>query len=306
MDLQLRHVRTFLSVAEHAHFSRAAEQLGIPQPTASRHVRELEQQLGVTLFTRTSRSTTLTDAGSALLEPARALLASAERLQLAAEATTRQRRDEVSVGFMSTTVGPFLAPLVQALARTHPEVSLNVAQVQIRAMLTALRRGTLDIAITRRLRTASEMVEQVLAEEPMCVALPAGGPLARRRLLRLADLDGAPLVVMRRSVWAPGHDALLARLRTVGIEPRIAQQATSLQSALALVQAGSGVYLLPASASVPQPGVAYRPLDGATTTIVLVRRPTPPTPAQQAVIDAAMETAATLTPAGSSPGPSGR
>src|SRR5215813_13043290 len=99
MDPQLRHVRSFVAVAEELHFGRAAARLGLAQPAVSRHVRALEAAVGAPLLERTSRSTKLTDAGRAALGPARELLASADRLVHAGDA-----RGEVTVGFVASTL----------------------------------------------------------------------------------------------------------------------------------------------------------------------------------------------------------
>jgi DNA-binding transcriptional LysR family regulator len=286
MDLQLRQLRTFVEVAERRHFGRAAEALAIPQPTVSRHVRDLEAELGVALLVRTSRATSLTPAGEAVLDHARALLERAERLRAAAVAESRRARGEVTVAFVASTVTLYLAPLMDALARDAPEVSVRVGRGRVSAILADLRSGATDLAITRDPGDREGVVVEPLVEEAVYAVVPAGHPLARLDRIASEDLDDQPLIVLDPAIWPSSEQRLRERIVSRGVEPNIVHRATSHQEAVALVAAERGVYQLAASAAIAHPRVAYVEIDGLSSRIVLVRRWTPPTPAQQAVIDA--------------------
>ena len=127
MDLELQHLRSFVAVAEERHFGRAALRLGLSQPHVSRHVRALEEALGVALLTRTSRRTDLTDAGRRALEDGRDALAAVERLRARAVAAPGR----VGVAFVWSTLAGFLAPLVAAAADARPRVELSVSQLRL-------------------------------------------------------------------------------------------------------------------------------------------------------------------------------
>jgi DNA-binding transcriptional LysR family regulator len=287
MDLQLRHLRAFVAVADRLHFGRAAEALGLPQPTVSRHVREFEEQLGVPLLTRTSRATSLTPAGEAVLDQARALLDGAERLRATALAEARRARGEVTVAFIPSAVTRFLAPLVETLGRTAPDVSVRVAGVRAASLVADVRSGAIDVSITRHPGRPDGVVVEPLAIERVYAVVPEGHPFAGRDSIAPAELRDQPLIVLDPAVWPTSEATLRAWLEPHGVEPAIAQRASSHQQAVALVAAGRGVYQLPEFAAVPQPGVRYVELEDLRSRIVLVRRATPPTPAQQAVLDAA-------------------
>ncbi len=272
MDLELQHLRSFIAVAEERHFGRAALRLGLSQPQVSRHVRALEEALGVALLTRTSRRTDLTDAGRRALEDGRDALAAVERLHARAVAAPGR----VGVAFVWSTLAGFLAPLVAAAADARPRVELSVSQLRLVEIVPALRRGDVDLAITRPLHERSEMVELTLRSEPAVVALAANHPLAARERIAPDELAELPLILLRRELAPAAYDAARAAEAERGLRLRIARHARSPAEALALAGAGLGAYRLPASAASPRPGVVYRELEGARSRAVLLRRPEPP------------------------------
>jgi DNA-binding transcriptional LysR family regulator len=283
MDLELQHLRSFVAVAEELHFGRAALRLDLSQPQVSRHVRALEDALGVTLLTRTSRHAALTAAGTTALADARETLAAAERLRTRA-AAARGGAGRVGVAFVWSTLAGYLAPLVAAAGDAEPRIDLAVTQLRFVEVVPALRRGDVDLAITRPLHEPSEMVEHTLRSEPSVVALAAGHPLAARERLTLHEFAALPLIMLRRDLAPRAHDAARAAARRLGLTLEIAREARSPAEALALAGAGFGAYRLPASAASPRPGVVFRELEGARTRAVLLRRPEPPAPAVAAAI----------------------
>jgi len=287
--MELDQLRAFVTVAEELHFGRAALRLGCSQPQVSRRVRALEDALGLQLFVRTPRRTALTDGGARLLEDARDALAAAERLERRAAAAGRSAAGRVVVGFVWSTLGAHVAPLVAAAAERHPEIELSVGQLRFVEIVPALRRGDVDLAIVRALFDASEMIEVTLRHEPSVLALPADHPLTGEDSLRLAHLDELPMVVLQRDLAPTAYDAVTAAAAERGVRLRIVQQTRSPSEALALVSAGIGVYRLPSSAALPHHGVVYREIEDAPTRLVLIRRPEPPAPAVAAIAALASE-----------------
>jgi DNA-binding transcriptional LysR family regulator len=286
--MDLDQLRAFVTVAEELHFGRAALRLGCSQPQVSRRVRGLEDELGLQLFVRTARRTVLTDAGARLLEDARDTLDAAERLERRAAAAGRTAAGRVSVGFVWSTLGAHVAPLVAAAER-YPEIELTVGQLRFVEIVPALRRGDVDLAIVRSLFEESEMVELTLRHEPSVLALPSDHPLASTGSLTLAHLDELPMVALQRDLAPSAYDAVTAAAAERGVRLRIVQQTRSPSEALALVSAGIGVYRLPSSAAVPHHGIVYREIEDAPSRLVLIRRPEPPPPAVAAIAALARE-----------------
>jgi DNA-binding transcriptional LysR family regulator len=287
--MDLDQLRAFVTVAEELHFGRAALRLGCSQPQVSRRVRGLEDELGLQLFVRTARRTVLTDAGARLLEDARDTLDAAERLERRAAAAGRSAAGRVIVGFVWSTLGAHVAPLVVAAAERYPEIELTVGQLRFVEIVPALRRGDVDLAIVRSLFEESEMVELTLRHEPSVLALPSDHPLASAGSLTLAHLDELPMVTLQRDLAPSAYDAVTAAAAERGVRLRIVQQTRSPSEALALVSAGIGVYRLPSSAAVPHQGIVYREIEDAPSRLVLIRRPEPPPPAVAAIAALARE-----------------
>jgi DNA-binding transcriptional LysR family regulator len=283
--MELEQLRAFAAVAEELHFGRAALRLGCSQPQVSRRVRALEEELGLELFVRTPRRTVLTDAGASVLEDVRETLAAAQRLEQRAATVGRRAVGRVVVGFVWSTLGAHVAPLMAAAGERHPEIELSVCQLRFVEIVPALRRGDVDLAIVRALFEDSEMVEATLRREPSVLAIPAGHPLAGADTVALSELDGLPMVALQRDLAPRPYDAVTAAAAELGIELRIVQQTRSPSEALALVSAGIGVYRLPSSAAHPHPGIVYREVEDAPSRLVLVRRPEPAAPAVAAVVE---------------------
>lgn len=236
------------------------------------------------LFVRDPRRTALTDAGELLLPDAREALGAAARLRRRAAVAARGAGGRVAVGFLWSTLGGYLPPLVSAAAERLPDIELSVAQMHYLEIVPALRRGDADLTITRWVRDSAEMVAVPLRREPSVLAIATGHPLAASPVVPVPALDGQPLIALSRELVGEAFETVLGRLEVGGVRPRIVQEARSPSEALALVSAGLGLYQLPAGAALPYPGVVYRRLGEVMTRIILMRRPEPPPPPVQAII----------------------
>jgi DNA-binding transcriptional LysR family regulator len=232
---------------------------------------------------RSARHTTLTGAGAELLTDARETLAAAERLVHRAGLVGRGGLGRVGVAFVWSTLGGYLATLVAAATERHRSIELAVSQLRFGELSAAVRRGDVDLAISRVLLEETELIERTLNREPSVLALPEDHPLADRPTVGTEQLHGEALIGFRREIAPRHHDLARSALRRAGIIPREYRAVTSASEALALVRAGLGLFRLPATAAVPTPGVIYRELEGVLTRTVLLRRPEPPSPAVAAI-----------------------
>lgn len=232
---------------------------------------------------RSARHTTLTGAGAELLTDARETLAAADRLVHRAGLVGRGGLGRVSVAFVWSTLGGYLAPLVAAATERHRDIELAVSQLRFGELAGALRRGDVDLAISRVLLEKTELIERTLNREASVLAVPEGHPLAGRPTVTPEQLHGEALVGFHRDIAPRHHDLARASLREAGIVPREYRGVSSASEALALVRAGLGLFRLPATAAVPTAGVIYRELEGVLTRTVLLRRPEPPSPAVAAI-----------------------
>ncbi|GHF68591.1 DNA-binding transcriptional LysR family regulator [Amycolatopsis bartoniae] len=194
VDLDLRLVQCFTVVAEHRHFGRAAEALHTTQPSLSRQIRRLEQQLGARLLDRTPRGTRLTEAGDVFLPLARTLLRSATQAMARTRAAAQPRR--VTIGY---TPGLIVTPAVRELRRRHPGAEVQVVHVHWQEVREALLGHRVDAAVTRWPLPASGLEVTVLYDEPRVAVLPLDHRLAGKESVTLDDIADEPLPRLRDS-----------------------------------------------------------------------------------------------------------
>lgn len=263
-EIELRHLRYFLAVAEELSFSRAAERLNMAQPPLSQQIQRLEALVGHELFERRPR-VRLTAAGEALLPAARRTLAQVEQ---GVEATNRAARGEVglvTVGFAASMILSVIPPVVRAFRKRFPAVDLQLREMSSAAQVAALREGQIDAGFLREPAPVDPEIRcEAVGEEAFVAVLPPEHPLARRQEVALASLANEPFVHFPRPV-APGlYDRILALCQEAGFRPRVVQEAQEWLTIVGLVEAGVGVSLVPESFQKLKWGEAvYRPLGNA-------------------------------------------
>ncbi|KVD65625.1 LysR family transcriptional regulator [Burkholderia ubonensis] len=263
--MELRHLRYFLAVAATSNFTKAAETLGIGQPPLSQQVKALESELGVELFKRTARGAELTLAGEVFAEEARRVLDDAERAARAARRAARGEIGHLRVGFTGTAAfNSKVSDLIRRFREAFPDAELTLQEATSGVLLEALEAGRLDVAIVRPVRRVAAMLRvSDWDEEPMFVALPVAHRLARRRRIDLAELADESFVQVPREAGSALFDDIVAACNAAGFEPRMAQPAPQIASAVTLVAAGLGVSIVPkAITQVQVAGVSYRPIAG--------------------------------------------
>lgn len=279
--IDLRRLRYLVAVADEGHLTRAAERLGIQQPPLTRAIRDLEAELGVPLFDRLPRGMALTEAGAAVLEQARVVLAQAERIPQAAQRAARGEQGRLAVGYTSSAAfHPFVPRQIRAFGEAWPGVQFSLEEDSTTALVQSLKQERLDAAFVRSsgADTSGLMLEPLFAE-PMLAAAPVGRTLGRDGEIALAELAGERFVLYRRPAGAGLYDAIIAACHGAGFSPDVVQEAPRLPSTLSLVAAGLGVSIVPASMRrIGMEGVAYLRLKDAgqlAAPLLLARRQAP-------------------------------
>jgi DNA-binding transcriptional LysR family regulator len=257
--MKLNQLRYFVAVAEELHFGRAASRLHIAQPPLSRQIRELEEELGVPLFSRTKRRVGLTDAGRTLLEEARVALAQLDR---AADLARRAGQGEIGqlvVSVVPTVDHKVFTRILRSFSMRYPKVQVVIRSLSTAAQVQGLLMGTLQAGFLRMPVKEDGLVVRSVSREPLVAALPTAHRLASAGRLSLAALADVPLLIFPRQL-APGYyDTIVSLFQRAGLHLRIAQEAEHLQTILGLVAAGFGVSLLPGSVrNIRSRGVIYR------------------------------------------------
>ncbi|OBG39414.1 LysR family transcriptional regulator [Mycobacterium sp. E3198] len=194
VDLDLRLVGYFVVVAEHRHFGRAAAALRVAQPSLSRQIRRLEQQLGARLLDRAPQGTQLTDAGEVFLPRAKALLRAAA--QAAAQARAAAQPSRLVIGY---TTGMIVTPAVREMRREHPDAEVQVTHLDWGQALDALLGHRVDAVVTRLPFPTDGLHVTVLYDEPRVLAIPIDHRLAGRDFVTLDDIADEPMPRVRNS-----------------------------------------------------------------------------------------------------------
>jgi DNA-binding transcriptional LysR family regulator len=272
-ELETRQLRYFVAVAEELHFGRAAKRLGLAQPPLTRAIRDLERQLGVQLFARTTRRVTLTPAGEVLLGDARAALdavsSAARHARHAGEPIPALR-----LALKADIDGGLLPQILDTYAQEEAAVPVKLVLSQVGEQAQAVRDGRADTALLLSPCDDRALDSEPLISEPFLLAIAANAPLAARTSLRLADLagwslpDGSPAdqgpVVSRHGVSGtharrPGPAGIPGLVPTAST----AGDASDLPQIFRLVELGSIVCFFPTSLTrrYPRPEIAYRPVE---------------------------------------------
>ncbi|MFB9263688.1 LysR substrate-binding domain-containing protein [Bradyrhizobium erythrophlei] len=265
--MELRHLRYFVAIGEELNFTRAAERLHIAQPPLSQQIRQLEEELGVTLLQRNSRPVRLTEAGELFLTRARTLLQSLEAAVADVRRIGRGQAGKLAVGFVGSAMFAGLPDIIGAYRDACPDVELVLDEMLAADIAEALRRRQIDVGFARPpLPPEPGFAQRLILEEPYVAALPRAHPLAARSEIALAKLSDDAFVLYPAQPEPSVTALIVAACQAAGFTPRIAQEVLHLQTAIGLVAASVGVSLVPQGAARAQTGrgVAYVPLAAPT------------------------------------------
>ncbi|MGH2500204.1 MAG: LysR family transcriptional regulator [Candidatus Limnocylindria bacterium] len=241
--MRLQQLRYFVAVAERRHFTKAAADLAVAQPSVSKQIGRLEAELGTPLFHRMRGNIALTPAGEVLLAWARRVLADVASAQTEVRALAGLGRGRLAVGATPSLTVTLLAPALARYRASYPGIELALTEAGSRDLVRDLERGELDIALVI-LPVEHDVLETMpLLREELVVAAPRGHPLAKREALAVSDLRGVPLVMFR-----DGYDlraATLAACRAAGFEATLAIEGGEMDGVLQLAAAGLGVAVVP-------------------------------------------------------------
>ncbi|MEV0147820.1 MULTISPECIES: LysR family transcriptional regulator [unclassified Nonomuraea] len=280
-ELALHQLHAFAVLAEELHFGRAAERLGIAQPPLSQQIRRLERRVGHALFDRGPGGVTLTPAGHELLPSARRALGEIAGGLDAARRAGRGETGRLRIGFAASLALTVLPRILRAYRDGHPGVEVEIREMTTAPQVAALRDGSLDVGLLREPPEADGLVAEPILSEGFVAVLPSGHPLAARRAVPVAALADEPFVLLPREAAPTVHDRITGLCRAAGFEPRAGQRAVEWQTVCALVGAGLGVSLAPASVrGIRLAGVTYRGISpgGARTTVAACHRRDDPNP----------------------------
>jgi len=260
--VEIRDIEAFVVVAEELHFGRAAARLRISQPPLSSRIRQLEGELGLELFTRSTRTVALTEAGARLLPPSRQLLEQMRRTKATAESIKTGEEGLVRLGFAGASSQRGLPLLSRAVRERYPGIDLRLqSQTYVYTALQLLVDGGLDLAFAR-LPSHPAVESRVVEVETILCAMPEGHRLADEESIRMRDISVEDFVSLPDDQGSILQATMFALCVTAGFRPRVVQVAPDSSTVLALIAAGVGITItLSSVAATKTSGVVYRPID---------------------------------------------
>jgi DNA-binding transcriptional LysR family regulator len=264
-----------VAVAEELNFSRAAERLHMAQPPLSVAIRQLEQELGTALLTRTTRDVRLTDAGSAFLEGARATLAGIERTVAEARRAAAGELGRLRIAFSWGARFVTLPALGQAFHSSYPDVQLRTEEMWNSRMADALESRAADLAVSLCAEIVADVRYEAIRSEPLIAIVTDDHPLAAETEIALAALAGEPFVMFPRELAPRLYESLVGVCRRAGFEPQIRSESFHASWELGVLADVPAVALAPESVMVnPRQGlvaVALSPPAGRVETAIMWR-----------------------------------
>jgi DNA-binding transcriptional LysR family regulator len=257
--MDIRQMRYFLAVAEELHFRRAAERLHLSQPSLSEQIRQLEEELGATLFERSNRRVVLTDAGETLMKKTRELLAGVEQAVQETRQVAEGTAGTLSITFVSTALIGELPRALRAFTAQVPRVDIKLLEIDPEEQVQNILRGNADIGFMHGIINHPQLESMVVHSDALMIALPQSyskkGPVHLRSL-------GEHTTILPSAFSSYGFSAHVEEAyRLAGVAPRKVLHVKLLIVGVYMVAAGLGICLVPECfRSVQVRGVVYRPL----------------------------------------------
>ena len=262
-EMELRHLRYFVAVAEALSFTKAAEKLRLAQPSLTRQVRNLEDEIGVKLLDRSNNQIVLTEEGRLFLFDSKKLLSQCAESVAAVQRMNRGESSDLNIGYVANIHYGLLPATLGAFRKLHPGVALNLFDMTSAEQFLALDGRKIDLGFVglRPALSGHALLSECVAHDTMLVALPAKHPFAKKREVILAELATQFFIAGSAQTHPGSREWLIETCQGAGFSPRILQAADHAPAAIQFVADGLGVVLLPKQITgLPHEGVVFRPL----------------------------------------------
>jgi LysR family hydrogen peroxide-inducible transcriptional activator len=257
--MELQPLRYFLAVAKTGSFVRAADQLGIAQPSLSQQIQKLERELGVSLFDRLGRTLKLTPYGQCLQNSVERILRDVEQARISLECMKSEDSGEIKVGIIPTVLPYALVKPLAAFKQKHPRIELTLTEAMTEDLIESLRLGELDIAILALPIRHNEIVCSELFREPLLAAIPPNHRLAGSESIQLKTL-GVEKMLLLREGHCLRNDVLTVCTKAKAQFHQVFES-DHLESILRMVSEGFGISIVPEKATLHRADCRFVPLE---------------------------------------------
>ena len=264
--MELRHLRYFVAVAEELNFTRAAEKLRLAQPSLTRQIHNLEEELGVRLLDRSRNQVSLTEEGRSFLVDARRLVALSLESVKSVQRFSRGESGQLNIGYLFKFNFDLLPVTLASFYQTFPETSVNLFDMSPAEQLRALEARKIDLGFVglrppNTNKNTTGLAWECVARHNVVVVLPQTHPLAKKSKIKITDLKSLFFVAMSEQTHPGSRDWLSGICHGAGFTPRILQDVDLESGLMTFVAEGLGVTLAREQIkNLPHPGVIFRPL----------------------------------------------
>jgi DNA-binding transcriptional LysR family regulator len=260
-NIELRHLRYFLAVAEELNFGRAAQRLNITQPSLSRQIQNLEKQLDIILFERNQRQIQLTASGQIFLVEVEQILARFDQGIRVAKRASRGEIGRLTVGFQGSSVYDIIPISIKLFRDAFPKVEIIMQHMTTSEQVMAMVENNLDVGFVIPPIADADLEVEILLQEPVVLALPENHPLAIQAEISITALAEEPLVLASHDRGCGLHEQIFDIYQKAGLRPNVVCAAREMQVMLGFVAAGIGIALLPSHVkNFHRTNVVYRVL----------------------------------------------
>ncbi len=252
--MELRQLRYFIQIAELEHFGQASQRLNVVQPALSRQIKQLEEELGVSLFERVARGVKLTAAGKVFLSQSKELLSQCEKMVRLTQLVDKGQAGMLRIGFADgVTFNKTFSQILKNFRHANTNVVIDLVSATSIEQAELLSRGELDLGFVYWLPREQRVNAIELNQEKLVLALPKSSPLATRQNLSIADLDNYPMVWIARSNSPSLYDLIVSRFVQNNCTLNVVQEARNESTLLSLVSAELGATFITETAKTRKP-----------------------------------------------------
>lgn len=259
--MDFRHIKYFIAVAEELNIGRAALKLHISQPPLTRQIKQLEDELGVQLFQRNPRGVELTQVGEMFYAEAKNIRS---LLDSAVERTSRAGQGKLGrldIAFFGSAIFSAIPQILQHFRKNYPDVNVALHAMTKQEQIQALRQKRITIGITRLPANFPDISSQTIINEDLYIAVCTSSPISKKKAISLRELSGQQLIVFPNAGRPNFADRVMKICSSNGFTPSISHVVADANLGVALVAAGYGICLVPASvATLSLPNVVYIPI----------------------------------------------
>ncbi|MET4163512.1 DNA-binding transcriptional LysR family regulator [Marinobacterium sp. MBR-111] len=256
--MDLRKLKYFVTVAEEGHISRAATVLNISQPPLTRQIQQLEEELGVQLFTRTAKGMEITHAGALFLQEARNIFALIEQATERTQRAGQGRLGRLDIAIFGSGILETIPRILLTFRNTYPDVKIVLHTMDKHSQIEALRQQRITIGFNRMVEPQGDIKTELVVTEKLLLAVSDSSPLASLSVIDFREIANHPLILFPAQSRPNFIDKVLRMCEVSGFTPQISQEVDDVLTGVALVASGFGVCLVSEAArALTLPGVTY-------------------------------------------------